>query len=194
MKKIPTMFERVFDGHKIVAVTHHFTNDLCEKALEFGTPTIKYDGSPIFCGKLGIWKRIDLGKAKNFPYDKPVILCEKKPDEVTGHWPAWILLDRSSPADKWFLEAYKEYWKQLPVKAGTYEAIGPHFQGNPYKLPADTLVKHGDHIADDLKERSFAGVKHWLETHGHEGLVFWLSGKPVCKIKRTDFGLPWPYL
>lgn len=24
------------------------------------------------------------------------------------------------------------------------------------------------------------------------GLVFWKDGQPMCKIKRFDFGLPWP--
>lgn len=32
----------------------------------------------------------------------------------------------------------------------------------------------------------------WLNEHPIEGLVFWLDGEPVCKIKRTDFGLEWP--
>lgn len=24
-----------------------------------------------------------------------------------------------------------------------------------------------------------------------EGIVFWKDGEPRCKIKKTDFGLPW---
>ena len=73
---------------------------------------------------------------------------------------------------------------------GTYEAIGPHFQGNPYNLSEDRLEKHGEAIAK--VERTFNDIKKWLEDHNEEGLVFWLDGEPVCKIKRTDFGLEWP--
>ena len=41
-------------------------------------------------------------------------------------------------------------------------------------------------------ERTFDGVRQFLTEHLVEGLVFWVGEEPVCKIKRTDFGLPWP--
>lgn len=28
--------------------------------------------------------------------------------------------------------------------------------------------------------------------HNEEGIVFWNDDAPLCKIKRTDFGLDWP--
>jgi hypothetical protein len=40
--------------------------------------------------------------------------------------------------------------------------------------------------ADKIKK-----VRTYLETHVIEGIVFWKDGQPWCKIKRTDFGLPW---
>ena len=63
-------------------------------------------------------------------------------------------------------------------------------QGNPYNLGEDKLEKHVEAIVK--VERTFDGIKKWLEEHNEEGLVFWLDGEPVCKIKRTDFGLEWP--
>lgn len=48
------------------------------------------------------------------------------------------------------------------------------------------MVKHVD------VKRTFDGIKKYLEDNHIEGLVFWLNGEPVCKIKRSDFGLPWP--
>jgi len=42
-----------------------------------------------------------------------------------------------------------------------------------------------------MLERTFDAVKHWLETHYVEGIVFWLDGEPICKIKRSDFGMKW---
>lgn len=191
MKKIPTMFKRVFDGHKIVETLPEFESELCKTALEIGTPTVKFDGSPILVRNGRVYKRLDVGKAKNWPVDIPIILCEKKVDEITGHWPAWIELQKDAPADQWFLEAYSNYWKDFEVKNGTYEAIGPHFQGNPYNLIVDTLTPHGARRIIGL-ERTFEGVKEWLETRHHEGIVFWYHDRPVCKIKRTDFGFPWP--
>ena len=40
--------------------------------------------------------------------------------------------------------------------------------------------------------RDFNSIKEYLEDHKIEGLVFWLNGEPVCKIKRSDFGFSWP--
>ena len=97
-----------------------------------------------------------------------------------------------NPADIWFRKAYENYEMLYDApEDGTYEAIGKHFQGNPYNRCNDILIPHGRYITI-LKERTFEGVKKFLETFPREGLVFWLDGKPICKIKRTDFGLEWP--
>ena len=47
---------------------------------------------------------------------------------------------------------------------GTYEAIGPHFQSNPYKLTYDVLVRHGREIVKDVP-RSFEGLREYLRDH-----------------------------
>jgi hypothetical protein len=41
-------------------------------------------------------------------------------------------------------------------------------------------------------DRTFEGIRNFLEKHCYEGIVFWKDGEPKCKIKRTDFGFPWP--
>ena len=93
---------------------------------------------------------------------------------------------------KWFVEA-KDHYERMTgesLRDGTYEAIGLHFNGNPYGMPRDILVPHGcDRI---LIKRDFDSIKEWLEVSNAEGLVFWLNGEPVCKIKRSDFGFKWP--
>lgn len=218
MKKIPTMFKREFDGHKIVNILPEFESTACEFALKHGQPTLKIDGAAcaVFDGKL--YKRFDLGKSKNgAPEGRLLIMCEQKPDPVTGHWPAWLQCSRKDSADKWFYEAWDNFFKDWTPKQGalfgTYEAIGPHFQGNPYGLEKDYLAKHGavdfsDFFpltdAERLERlnkgdlgtraymRTFEGVKQFLRDTICEGLVFWYRDKPICKIKRSDFGLPWP--
>lgn len=72
---------------------------------------------------------------------------------------------------------------------GTYEAIGKHFQNNPYMLDYDVIKRHGTEIVE--VKRDFESIKEWLAQNYAEGLVFWLNGEPICKIKRTDFGLKW---
>lgn len=187
MKKIPTLFTRIYENHKIVGIKDEITPG-CELAFYQGIATIKVDGS--CCAIIGdkFYKRYDAKKGKKPPVGA-IQCCD--PDPVTGHWPHWVEVDPSNTGDKWFAEAFNNNRKMgLELDAGTYEAIGPHFQGNPYGLDTDILVKHGAEIID--VKRDFMSISEWLNDHLVEGLVFWLDGEPVCKIKRTDFGYEWP--
>ena len=187
MKKIPTLFTRVYENNKVVGIKDEITPG-CELAFYQGIATIKVDGSccAIICDKF--YKRYDAKKGKR-PPARAIPCCD--PDPVTGHWPHWIEVDPSSPGDKWFAEAFNNSRKMgMDLENGTYEAIGPHFQGNPYNLKEDILVKHGTMIVDI--KRDFESISQWLNGHPVEGLVFWLNGEPMCKIKRTDFGYEWP--
>lgn len=189
MKKIPTLFERVFENHKIVDVSHNITEG-CETAFLYGTPTIKVDGSCCAIINGVFFKRYDAKHGKPIPYY--AIKCQEEPDPITGHMPCWIPCDYGNNSDKWFFVAKDTYiFHNQHISDGTYEAIGKHFNGNPYNIENDILVKHGSVIIYDLQDRTFESVKQWLETHNEEGIVFWLNGEPICKIKRTDFGLSW---
>lgn len=185
MKKIPTLFVRHFINERDFILTREVTPGL-EWVLEGkGDATIKIDGSctAIIDGKF--YKRYDAKNGKN-PPEGAIPCCE--PDPVTGHWPHWLLVDPNNNADKWLYEAYKNS-NGSELKDGTYEAIGPHYQRNPYNLEKDILVKHGTEIVD--VERSFDGIREYLKNNYIEGLVFWKDGEPKCKIKRRDFGFPW---
>lgn len=189
MKKIPTLFKRVFDGHKIVDILDEITPG-CEEAFLNGEATLKIDGACCAFINHELYKRYDAKKGKT-PPEGAIPCCD--PDPVTGHWPHWVKVDPRNPADKWFIEASKNTTYRLHTTNGsrTYEAIGPHFQGNPYGLEKDVLIPHGFEYIYGLS-RDFESVKEFLMNHEQEGLVFWLDGEPVCKIKRSDFGLEWP--
>ena len=121
MKKIPTLFERIYINHHVVETTPNVTPGL-EWVLDGeGTATVKIDGS---CCAI-----------------------------ING-------------------EFYKRY------------------DANPYGLKKDTLVRHGTQIIQ--VERTFDGIRDFLRNHCMEGIVFWKDGVPQCKIKRSDFGFPWP--
>lgn len=189
MKKIPTLFKRIYENHKVIGITDEVTEG-CEFVLEGkGTPTVKYDGS--CCAIIGgeLYKRYDAQKGKKAP--EGAIPCQDAPDEITGHFPHWVKCDRNNPADKWFFKAY-EITKAVSyiLTDGTYEAIGEHFQGNPYNLKGDKLVKHGEEVIN-AKLDNFEAIKEFLENNYIEGVVFWLDGEPRCKIKRSDFGFEW---
>lgn len=189
MKKIPTLFQRVYENHKVVEITPKVTEGM-EWVLDGeGTATIKWDGSccAIINGEL--YKRYDAKKGKK-PPEGAIPCCE--PDPVTGHHPHWVKCDPDNPADKWFINALEVYKNSIFGKAidRTYEAVGKHFNGNPYELDNDVLIPHGIDVID--VERTFDGIKEYLNEHTeYEGIVFWKDGEPKCKIKRSDFGFEW---
>ena len=210
MKKIPTLFERVYENHKIVDILPNVTKGM-EWVLEGkGIATLKVDGSCCAIINGEFYKRYDAKRGKPIP--EGAIKCQEEPDPITGHLPCWVKVDESKPEDKWFMGAYKNAIDAGKIETtnsglasgkisehrefvypkmqdGTYEAIGVHFQGNPYNLRSDTIIKHGTIIID--VERTFDGIKKYLSDHYIEGIVFWLEGEPRCKIKRSDFGFEW---
>lgn len=186
MKKIPTLFERVYENHKVVGITQNITPG-CEEAFKKGIATVKWDGSCTAIIDGHFYKRFDAKKGRSIPGG--AIPCQPEPDPITGHFPHWVIVAENNPADKWYFDALKNYAATHPVEDGTYEAIGVHFQGNPYGMNIDTLVPHGK---DELKvRRTFDGIKQFLAETEIEGIVFWLDGEPKCKIKRSDFGFEW---
>ena len=185
MKKIPTLFKREFENHSVVRTLPVVTEGM-EWVLDGeGVATEKLDGAccAIFNGVF--YKRYDAKRGKK-PPEGAIPCCD--PDPVTGHWPHWVMVDPSYAGDKWFLSAFGN---QIPSgnTDGTYEAVGKHFNGNPYNLKYDMMIKHGIYMID--VERTFEGIKQYLTDHYIEGIVFWKDGEPQCKIKRSDFGLPW---
>ena len=185
MKKIPTLFERVFENHRIVGITDKVTEGM-EWVLEGkGVATVKIDGSCCAIIDGVFYKRYDAKKGKK-PPEGAIPCCE--PDPITGHHPHWVKVDFESAGDKWFAEAYRNTNAKF-LKDGTYEAVGVHFNGNPYELTHDSLTRHGELIC--MVDRSFEGIKKYLENTYIEGIVFWLDGEPMCKIKRSDFGFEW---
>ena len=195
MKKIPTLFERKFENHRVVDITPNVTKGMEWVLNGEGVATIKIDGSCCAIIFNELYKRYDAKQGKPIP--KGAIKCQENADPITGHLPCWIKCDRSKPEDKWFVTAYDNFINSLEVPPiypnsgvdGTYEAIGKHFQGNPYNMENDILVKHGQEIVD--VPRTFEGLRDWLYEHKVEGIVFWKDGQPQCKIKRSDFGFEW---
>lgn len=196
MKKIPTLFERIYENHKVVGITENVHPGM-EWVLDGeGVATVKYDGSCCAIIDGVFYKRYDVKKGKKPP--KGAIPC-CEPDPITGHWPHWVKVDRNNPADKWFVDAYENTaaWSNEghALPDGTYEATGEHFQGDPYGMKnvpgqEDILVRHGWQIVD--MDRSFDGIKNYLNEHAIEEIVFWRNGEPMCKIKRSDFGFEFP--
>ena len=187
MKKIPTLFEREFENHKVCGIRNAVTPGLEWVLAGEGTATIKIDGSCCAIIDGVFYKRYDAKRGKN-PPEGAIPCCD--PDPVTGHWPHWLKVSETDNANRWLLEAYRNS-NGDNLDDGTYEAIGPHFQANPYNLNHDVIERHGIRILHDVP-RTFEGIREYLSSHNIEGIVFWKDGAPQCKIKRSDFGFKWP--
>ncbi len=186
MKKIPTLFERVFENHKKVDIKSDVVSGMEWVLAGEGIATEKMDGSCCAIMNGMFYKRYDAKRGKTPPVG--AIPCGE-PDAVTGHWPHWVKVSLEDKGDIWHMEAYRNSNGEK-LTDGTYEVIGPHFQRNPYGLEQDILVRHGDRVLADVP-RSFEGIRDYLKEHYIEGIVFWKDGEPQCKIKRSDFGFEW---
>ena len=84
MKKIPTLFEKVYENHKFIGITKKVHEGM-EWVLEGeGVATEKYDGS--CCAMINgvFYKRYDAKNGKK-PPEGAIPCC--KADPITGHHP-----------------------------------------------------------------------------------------------------------
>lgn len=172
MRKTPTIFirDQTRPGHP---VTREVNPD-CDWVLAGeGLATVKLDGTNV---------RIVNGQLEK----------RQKPTDRDYDHASYVPCDRANPADRWAWEAFDAGHEG----DGIYELVGPKVQGNPQHAPTHQLVRvvpPADWLQPDLRGRmSFEGLQHWLASNPVEGLVFHHPDGRLAKIKRRDFGLPWP--
>lgn len=191
MKKIPTLFHR--------DPATHLAYDEVNAGTEWvvageGTATRKFDGTACLVRDEKLFKRFDAKGGKTPPQGfEP---CEGTRDPVTGHWPGWVPVG-DGPDDKWHWEALRNPislppgQKEPPLPDGTYELVGPKVQGNHEGFPCHVLVRHGIIKLYNIS-RTFDAIKEFLSGEWIEGIVWHHPDGRMAKIKRKDFGLPWP--
>jgi len=185
MKKIPSLFQRNYDSDRLV---RDEVVPGCEWVLDGeGMPTVKFDGTSCLVANGALWKRYDAKKGKEPPaYFLP---AQREADAETGHLPGWVPVG-DGPEDRWHREAFSTV---VPLRDGTYELVGPKVQGNPYGRDNHVLLRHGELPCIALSSPpTYAALKVYLAALDIEGIVWHHSDGRMCKIKRRDFGLPWP--
>jgi hypothetical protein len=187
MQKIPVLFKRAFHGHKLIGITPEVTEG-CEWVLEGqGEASVKLDGAA--CAIIGgrFYKRYDAKNGKDVP--EGAIVCDIV-DKVTGHNPCWVEV-RAVPSDKWFCEAYDySYDNDFDLSDGTFEAVGPHFQGGKEPYLNDQLIRHGSLKLPECP-RTFEGLIEFLLKEDIEGVVFAHKDGRLAKIRKKDFDIEW---
>lgn len=185
MEKIPTLFARNYDGDR--RVRDEVTPGCMWVLAGEGVATIKYDGTCCLVRGGKLYKRYELKPGKQPPPDFEAVTGV---DPETGKIQGWVPVS-DGPEDRWHREAYAA---NGPYEDGTYELLGPKVQGNPYGDTEHWLLYHGSERIE--APRDFAGLRAYLAVTPIEGIVWWRDPwDPDCdkaKLKRRDFGLPWP--
>ena len=187
MKKIPTLFARNHDGdHRVRA---EVTPECAWVLAGEGVATRKWDGTACLVRAGKLYKRYELKPGKPAPADfEPA----NDVDSITGKQAGWRPVGMG-PEDRY----HRQAWALADALGGghvdgTYELLGPKVQGGAdSEVPEHLLMPHGKTMLPDCP-RDFAGLYEYLTNHPIEGIVWWHADGRMAKLKRRDFGLPWP--
>lgn len=182
MKKIPTMFDRDWDGDRSRVLDKPHPDCAWVFAGQ-GVATIKLDGTCCLVRSGQLLKRRELKQGSAEPEGFELV----DEDAETGKIVGWVPVG-DGPEDRWYREASVGI---STFPDGTYELIGPKVQGGAEKTALDehTLVPHGMRRPDEEPPRDFHGLRDWLFGLDIEGLVFHHPDGRMAKIKLRDFGL-----
>lgn len=185
MKKIPTLFERDWNGDRSRVLDQ--VHPGCEWVLAGeGVATRKLDGTCCLVRNGKLYKRREIKQGEAPP---PGFELADHDDE-TGKSVGWVLISAEGPEDQWHRQAARRArgtWSD-----GTYELVGPKVQGNPEGLGEHVLVPHAySYGVSGLEEipRTFEGLRDWLAGKDIEGIVWHHRDGRMAKIKLRDFGL-----
>lgn len=195
MKKIISLFQRNYDGDRLVR------NEIVPGAewvvAGEGVATRKWDGTCCMIRGGKLYKRYEVKPGGTPPANfEPA----NEIDENTGKQQGWVPVG-DGPEDKWHREAMVAH-DAIPFSIsscrpvskasdGTYELIGPKIQGNPEWFNTNVLVRHGQYPLPDCP-RDFDGIKSYLTTAYIEGVVWHHTDGRMVKIKAKDFGIKRP--
>lgn len=184
MKKIISLFQRNYDGDRLV-------RDEVVPGAEWvlageGIPTRKWDGTCVKIENGAMWKRYEVKKGKTPP---PGFVAANDVDQNTGKQQGWLPVG-DGPEDRWHREAaLNDDCDFADYEDGTYELVGPKIQGNPDGFDRHKLAPHGKEVLEGVP-RDYEGIKKYLELHDLiEGIVWHRDNGDMVKIKAKDFGL-----
>ena len=180
MKKIPTIFERDWEGDRSRVLNTPTPG--CEWVFAGeGVATQKYDGTSCLIEDGVLYKRHEVREGKTTPEG----FREVDDDLETGKKVGWVAVG-DGPDDKWHRDAWARGGSELPD--GTYELVGPKIQKNPEGSATHQLLSHADARQFEVV-RTYSGIYEALAQLGIEGIVFHHPDGRMAKIKARDYGL-----
>lgn len=181
MRKIPTIFERDWDGDRSRVLDKPVAG--CEWVFAGeGVATRKYDGTSCLVKDGKLYRRHAVKAGQPEP---PGIFVEQDGDKTI----LWVEVGED-PGDKWHREAFELTVSKLDgIFDGTYELVGPKVQGNPEGYAEHSLVRHADAEVLEGIVLTFNGLREVLAIHNIEGIVFHHPDGRMAKIKARDYGI-----
>ena len=185
MRKIPTLFERDWDGDRRYVLPAVVPG--CEWVTEGeGVPTRKYDGTCVMGDGKRWWARREVKAGK--PSPEGFVALETDPE--TGKTVGWEPIEQS-PFARYFDQAHGALsFEPEPGRPETFELCGLKVNGNPEGYDGHLLIPH--EFADPQPDapRDFDGLAAWLHAHTYEGIVWHHPDGRMAKIKKRDFRPP----
>lgn len=189
MKKIPTLFERDWNGDRSRVLNQVHAG--CEWVIEGkGHPTRKIDGTSCLIDKGGMFfKRREVRDGGQIPAG--FVQADQDGAKLIG----WVPVG-DGPEDKAHREAHERWVKTFGEdrRGHTFELVGPKVQGNPEGYKQHVLISH-DSATLDLFAKfgevpvEFDALRDWLSKKDIEGVVWHHPDGRMAKIKKRDFGL-----
>lgn len=186
MEKIPTLFVR--DPKKMQFVTDEPNAEAAWVLAGEGVPTQKRDGTNVRV-TVAAGKIVQVEKRRN----------PTREEKAAGAEPGYVDANRADPADKWIFTAVDATdTADWPDGSWPCEALGAKIQGGaegdearlyPFSRGADPIPRTE---GEQAGPRTFAEIRDYLAMHEMEGIVWHHPDGRMAKIKRRDFGLPWP--
>lgn len=195
MQKIPSVFVRDWSDRTCPATKK--VKEGCEWVLVGkGVATEKFDGEAHAIIDGIFYRRLRV-KQGNEPPPGWIHWTEDS-KQHSGH--GWAPVKKENPEHYWSLVAYEDRADlECPYLIdSTYELVGPKVRGNPHRLMSHYIWEHGSIVHGgyplDNRDgtRSYEGIRKFLKQHAIEGIVFHHLDDRMAKVKRKDFGLPWP--
>lgn len=187
MKKIPTIFERDWDGDRSRVIDKPNPAAAWVFAGE-GVATRKLDGTSCRIKDGKLWKRREIKKGQTAPPEFELADF----DEETGKTVGWMPVTDAAE-DKYHREAFARGYsddRDEKLVDGTYELIGPNIQGNPEGVDPNMLIPHSKpSLVMPEAPRTFDGLRDWMAGKNIEGLVWHHPDGRMAKVKLRDFGL-----
>jgi hypothetical protein len=181
VKKIPTIFERDWEGDRSRVLDQQTPG--CEWVFAGeGVARQKVDGTCVLMEGGVMYKRHEVREGK----ETPANFRQVEVDETTGKVIGWVPVG-DGPEDKWHREAYDNLMGES-LDDGTYELLGPKVQKNPEGFGRHQLVRH-DQATPYIVPRTFEGMRDLLAELDVEGFVFHHEDGRMAKIKARDFGI-----